>query len=76
MAFSAFQLRFAQLLLVVLGVAFILFQLRSLTHKTTDPTQLIGSEHWDNFDDIRNETLGVIPLQASSGDLSAHVYLG
>ncbi|KXG52486.1 uncharacterized protein PGRI_087700 [Penicillium griseofulvum] len=59
MAFSAFQLRFVQLLLVVLGVAFILFQLRSLTHKTTAPTQQIGSDHWDNFEDIRNETLGV-----------------
>ncbi|KAJ5373427.1 hypothetical protein N7517_005433 [Penicillium concentricum] len=60
MAFPVSQLRCVQLLLVVFGVAFILFQLRSNTHKETAPTQEVSSDHdWDNFDDIRNETLGV-----------------
>ncbi|KAJ6123782.1 Glycosyl transferase family 25 [Penicillium samsonianum] len=57
MVFSASKLRFVQVLLVLFGVAFILFKLRS---STTAPTQQLWRDHdWDNFDAIKNETLGV-----------------
>ncbi|CAI7564208.1 unnamed protein product [Penicillium glandicola] len=61
MAFSSSQLRFVQLVLAVFGVAFILFELRPSTHEATSPTQQAWSNlhDWDNFDAIRNETLGV-----------------
>lgn len=75
MVFSASKLRFVQVLLVLFGVAFILFKLRP---STTAPTQQLWRDHdWDNFDAIKNETLGVMILvQALPGDLSAHDYLG
>ncbi|KGO68441.1 hypothetical protein PITC_070660 [Penicillium italicum] len=58
MVFSASQIRIAPLLLVLLGVAFILFELQP---STTAPTrQVWGDRHdRDNFDEIRNGTLGV-----------------
>ncbi|KAJ5790468.1 CAZyme family GT25 [Penicillium psychrosexuale] len=60
MVFSAFRLRFVQLLLVAFGVAFILFNLRESIHGADAPTQQVWSNYhdWDNFDAIGNETLG------------------
>lgn len=75
MLFSASKLRFVQLLFVLFGVAFFLFKLRP---SITAPTQQVwGDRHdWDDFDAIRNETLGVIiSLQATPGDLAAHNHL-
>lgn len=78
MVFSAFRIRFVQLLLVAFGVAFILFNLRESIHGADAPTQQVWSNYhdWDNFDAIGNETLGVIiPLRAAPNDTSAHDYL-
>lgn len=78
MVFSAFRLRFVQLVLVVFGVAFILLNLQASIHRPPAPTQQVWSNYhdWDIFDAIRNETLGVIiPLRTSPTDISAHDYL-
>lgn len=76
MVFSASQIRFVPLLLVLFGVAFILLELQP---RTSAPTQQVwGDRHdRDNFDATRNATLGVIiPPQASPEDISTHNYLG
>ena len=78
MVFSAFRLRFVQLVLVVFGVAFVLFNLQANIRTAPAPTQQVWSNYhdWDNFDAIRNETLGVtIPFQASPDVIGAHDYL-
>lgn len=77
--FSASQLRFVQLVLILFGVIFILFKLRPSTHRATALIQQGWSDYhdWDDFNAIRNETLEVmIPLQSLPGDLSAYDYLG
>lgn len=75
MVFSASKLRFVQLLFVLFGVAFFLFKLRP---SITTPTQQVwGDRHdRDDFDAIRNETLGVmISFQALPRGLPAHGHL-
>lgn len=64
MVFFASKLRFVQLLFVLFGVAFFLFKLRPSIAAPTQ--QAWGDRHdRDDFDAIRNETLGVmISLQA------------
>ncbi|KAJ5402811.1 Glycosyl transferase family 25 [Penicillium crustosum] len=58
MVFSASQIRFAQLLFALFGVAFILFKLQPSTNVSTE--QVWSDQHdWDKLDAIRNETLGV-----------------
>ncbi|KAJ5229652.1 hypothetical protein N7489_010360 [Penicillium chrysogenum] len=61
MVFSASQLRFVQLVLILFGTIFILFKLRPSIHKATAPIQQGWSDHhdWDDFDPIINDTLGV-----------------
>ncbi|OQE91879.1 hypothetical protein PENNAL_c0008G02436 [Penicillium nalgiovense] len=59
--FSASQLRFVQLVLILFGVIFILFKLRPSTHRATALIQQGWSDYhdWDDFNAIRNETLEV-----------------
>jgi hypothetical protein len=79
MVFSASQLRFVQLVLILFGAIFILFKLRPSIHKATAPIQQGWSDHhdWDDFGAIINDTLGVmVPFQSSPGALSTYDYLG